>query len=89
MTGLADRAHQLAGQHPPRTPGRRAAAMVYVALTTTKSTEAARKALGTFGDPGTAAARRLLEERPVPKRGLNYTSPPSPKGSCPMIGGNA
>lgn len=51
MTALADRARQLARQHPPRTPERRAAAVVYVALTTTRTTDAARRALGTFGGP--------------------------------------
>ena len=62
MTALADRARQLAEQHPPRTPERRAAAAVYVALTTTRTTEAARRALG-FADPVTrAAAAKLLEE---------------------------
>jgi hypothetical protein len=60
---LADRAVRLGRQHPPRTAGRRAAAAVYVALTTTKTTQAARKALATFGDPVTrAAAATLLEE---------------------------
>jgi hypothetical protein len=60
VTPLADRARRLAAQHPPRTPERRAAAAVYVALTTT---EAARKALATFGDPVTrAAAATLLGE---------------------------
>jgi hypothetical protein len=53
---LTSRARQLAMQHPPRTPERRAAAAVYVALTTTKTTDAARRALGTFGDPQTRAA---------------------------------
>jgi len=63
VTALADRARRIARQHPPRTPERRAAAMAWVALTTTKSTDAARKALETFGDPGTrAAARELLED---------------------------
>lgn len=59
-TALADRARQLAGQHPPRTPERRAAAMVYVALTTTRTTDAARRALSTFGDPSACAAAALL-----------------------------
>jgi hypothetical protein len=51
VTALADRARQLTRQYPPRTPERRAAAAVYVALTTTRTTDAARRALGTFGDP--------------------------------------
>jgi hypothetical protein len=57
---LADRAVRLGRQHPPRTPGRRAAAAVYVALATTKTTEAARKALATFADPVTRAAAATL-----------------------------
>ena len=65
---LAGRARQLARQHPTRTPERRAAVMVYVALTTTKTADAARRALGTFGDPpARAAAVALLgqlEQRP-------------------------
>jgi hypothetical protein len=60
VTALADRARQLAEQHPPRTPERRAAAMLYVALTTTKTTDAARRALGTFGDPPTRVAAVAL-----------------------------
>jgi hypothetical protein len=59
--GLAGLARQLAEQHPPRTPERRAAAMVWVALTTTKTADAARRALSTFGDPlARAAAVALL-----------------------------
>lgn len=62
-TVLANAAIRLGRQHGPRTPGRRAAAMAYAALVTSRTLEAARKALGTFGDSGTrAAARRLLEE---------------------------
>lgn len=58
---LADLAVRIGRQHSPRTPGRRAAAMVYAALTTTRTPEAARRALSTFGDPATrAAAGRLL-----------------------------
>ncbi len=60
---LADRARQLAREYAPRTPERRAAAALYVALTTTKTTDAARRALTTFGDPATrAAARELLAQ---------------------------
>jgi hypothetical protein len=60
---LADHLRQLAEQHPPRTPERRAAAACWVALTTTKSIEAARRALATFGDPETRlAAARLLDQ---------------------------
>ena len=60
---LADRARQLAGEHAPRTPERRAAAALHTALITTKTTDAARRALGTFGDQDTrAAACKLLDE---------------------------
>jgi hypothetical protein len=63
VTALADRARQLASQHAPRTPERRAAAALHTALITTKTTDAARRALGTFGDPATrAAACELLDE---------------------------
>jgi hypothetical protein len=48
---LADRAVRLGREHPPRTPGRRAAAMAYAALATTRTPQAALRALGTFGDP--------------------------------------
>jgi hypothetical protein len=60
VTALADRARQLAERHPPRTPERRAAAMLYVALTTTKTADAARRALSTFGDPSARAAAAAL-----------------------------
>jgi hypothetical protein len=61
-TVLAEAAVRLGRQHPPRTPGRRAGAAVYVALTTTRTTGAARRALG-FADPVTrAAAATLLDE---------------------------
>jgi hypothetical protein len=60
---LAARTGAIARQHPPRTAERRAAAALHTALVTTKTTEAARKALATFGDPATSAdARALLEE---------------------------
>ena len=60
---LANAAVRIGRQHPPRTPGRRAAAAVYVALVTTKTTEAARKALATFTDAaGRAEARALLSQ---------------------------
>jgi hypothetical protein len=57
---LADAAIRLGRQHPPRSSGRRAAAAVYVALATTKTAEAARKALATFGDPASRAEARAL-----------------------------
>jgi hypothetical protein len=60
---LANRAVQLGRQHPPRTPGRRSAGMVYAALITTRTPGAARRALGTFGEPAhRTAAVRLLDE---------------------------
>jgi hypothetical protein len=43
VTALADRACQLARQYPPRTPERRAAAAVYVALTTTRTQDRGRR----------------------------------------------
>jgi hypothetical protein len=63
VTTLADRARQVASQHAPRTPERRAAAALHTALITTKTIDAARRALDTFGDPATrAAARQLLDQ---------------------------
>lgn len=47
---LAERAAKVAAQYPPRTPERRAAAALHVALATTKTTGAARRALGTVRD---------------------------------------
>jgi hypothetical protein len=62
VTDLADRARQRARQHPARTPERRAASALYVALTTTKTADAARRALA-FTDPATRlAAVALLDE---------------------------
>jgi hypothetical protein len=60
---LARLAVRLGRQHPSRTPGRRAAGMAYAALVTTKTPDAARRALSTFGDPFTrAAAAALLDQ---------------------------
>jgi hypothetical protein len=60
---LARQAVRLGRQHPPRTPGRRAAGMAYAALITTKTPDSARRALDTFGDPFTrAAAAALLDQ---------------------------
>jgi hypothetical protein len=60
---LARQAVRLGRRHPPRTPGRRAAGMVYAALVTTRTLDTARRALVTFGDPGMrAAAARLLDD---------------------------
>ena len=53
---LAARAADLAEAHPARTPGRRAAAALYIALATTKTPDSARRALGTLRDPDTRAA---------------------------------
>lgn len=60
---LADRVIQVGRQHPPRSPGRRAAGMAYAALITTKTPDAARRALGTFGDPlSRPAAAAMLDD---------------------------
>lgn len=60
---LAAQAVMLGRQYPMRTPGRRAAGMVYAALITTRTPDAARHALATFGDPFTrAAAAALLDQ---------------------------
>jgi hypothetical protein len=60
---LAEAARQAAEQHPARTPERRAAAALWVALGDTKTPSAARTALGTFADPQTTAdATALLRE---------------------------
>ena len=58
--GLAARAADLAGQHEPRTPGRRAATAAQVALVTTRTPDAARRALATVRDPATRTAALLL-----------------------------
>jgi hypothetical protein len=57
---LADLAVRIGRQHPPRTPGRRAAGMAYAVLVTTRTPEAARRALATFGTPETRAAAGAL-----------------------------
>jgi len=60
---LADRAARLARQHPPRTPERRAAAALHTALITTKTTDAARRALDAFTTPETRrGALDLLDQ---------------------------
>ncbi len=60
---LADRAARIVRQHPYRTPERRAAAMAWAAIVTTRTAGAARRALATFGNPVTrAAAATLLDE---------------------------
>jgi len=63
LTALADRARHLAEQYAPRTPERRAAAVLWVALSTTKNTDAARRALATFGTADTRAAAAALLDR--------------------------
>jgi hypothetical protein len=62
-TDLAALAFRLGRQHLPRTPGRRAAAALWVALNTTHSTDAARRALATFGTADTQAAAATLLDR--------------------------
>jgi hypothetical protein len=57
---LADRAARIVRQHPYRTPERRAAAMTWAAIVTTRTTSAARRALGTFGDPAARPAALVL-----------------------------
>ena len=58
---LAELTRCAAVQHPPRTPERRAAAAARAALITTRTPEAALRALRTFGDPKTQAdAAELL-----------------------------
>jgi hypothetical protein len=70
-TTLADQAAALAERHEPRTPGRRAAAALHVALLTTSTTDGARRALGTLRDADTAAAALALlaelEQEAVPR----------------------
>jgi hypothetical protein len=57
---LAERAARIVRQHPHRTAERRAAAMAWAALITTRTADAACRALATFGDPQTRAAAALL-----------------------------
>lgn len=56
---LAVLARQHVDRHAARTPGRRAAAALWVALTDTKTPAAARRALE-FADPATRAAAIAL-----------------------------
>jgi hypothetical protein len=53
---LAERAARIVRQHARCSPERRAAAMAWAALVTTKTAAAALRALGTFGDPSARAA---------------------------------
>jgi hypothetical protein len=57
---LAERAACVVRHHPHRTPERRAAAMAWAALVTTKTADAARRALATFGDPSARGAAVAL-----------------------------
>jgi hypothetical protein len=57
---LAERAARVVRQHPGRSPERRASAMAWAALVTTKTADAARRALATFGDPSARAAAAAL-----------------------------
>jgi hypothetical protein len=57
---LAERAARVVRQHPRRTPERRAAAMAWAALVTTRTTDAARRSLATFGDPSARGAAAAL-----------------------------
>ena len=60
---LAERAARVVRQLPRCSPERRAAAMAWAALTTTRTADAARRALATFGDPSArAAAAALLDQ---------------------------
>lgn len=57
---LAELARARAERHPPRTPERRAAAALYIALADTRTLDAARRALSTFGTPQTRADATAL-----------------------------
>jgi len=71
---LAERARQLAIQYPPRTRERRAAAALWAALSTTRTTAGAIRALAGFASPDTrAVAAALIDcwERQEPTTGGN------------------
>jgi hypothetical protein len=57
---LAELARERAERYPPRTPERRAAAALYVALTDTRTPDAARRALSFAGQPIRGEALVLL-----------------------------
>jgi hypothetical protein len=61
---LAYKAVRLGRQDQPRSPGRRAAGMAYAALITTKTPDAAGRALGTFGDPVARRSAAALLDQP-------------------------
>lgn len=70
---LAEGARLEAERHKPRTPERRAAAHLWVALTVppAKSADAAQRAIGSFGDERTQAdATRLLHRLAVAFRAV-------------------
>jgi hypothetical protein len=60
MTTIAERVRAIAKAAPARSPERRAAAALHTALITTKTPEAALRALQTFTDPETRAAAVAL-----------------------------
>jgi len=60
---LAERARQLAIQYPPRTGERRAAAALWAALSTTRTTAGAIRALAGFASPDTRAVAAALLDR--------------------------
>jgi hypothetical protein len=60
---LADAVLAESARHKQRSPGRRAAGQVWVALMTTSSTEAARRAIPTFGTKDVQVAALELFDR--------------------------
>jgi hypothetical protein len=65
---LRSRAFQIARQLPARTPARRAVAACWVALSSTRGIEAARRALRTFGTERTQAdAAAILDSLAEPR----------------------
>lgn len=55
MTTITEKVRAIARTAPVRSPERRAAAALHTALITTKTPEAAVRALRTFADPETSA----------------------------------
>ncbi|WP_300611050.1 hypothetical protein [Trebonia sp.] len=63
IAGLAAVLQVEAERHPPRSPGRRAAAHAWAALITSPAVDAARRAITTFGTEQTRAdALELLDQ---------------------------
>jgi hypothetical protein len=60
MTTIAEQVRAIASAAPVRSPERRAAAALHTALITTRTPEAAVRALGTFTDPETRAGAVAL-----------------------------